>query len=242
MRIKSKFINRAGGLLIASTTRLWMRTLDHQIAFYDPTADPIHPDFRGPVIFLFWHEYIPVPFYLRGHSNIAMLLSQHQDAEWLSHAARLMGFETIRGSTNRGGVAALRQLLRTSHSMNLAITPDGPRGPRRRLAPGPIYLSARLGIPLIVFGVGCDRPWRMATWDRFALPRPYSRARIIVSPKVQIPSGLDREGVEGYRQHVEALLNDLTEQAETWAESGTRLQQQTPIRREGIPIVQRRAA
>jgi lysophospholipid acyltransferase (LPLAT)-like uncharacterized protein len=153
-----------------------------------------------------------------------------------------MGFETVRGSTNRGGVAALRQLLRKSHSMNLAITPDGPRGPRRRLAPGPIYLSSRLDIPLIVFGVGYDRPWRVATWDRFALPRPYSRARIVVSPRLQIPSGLDREGVEQYRQHVEALLNNLTAQAETWAQSGTRLQQQMPIRREGIPIAKRRAA
>lgn len=242
MRIKSKLVNKAGGLLIASTTRVWMATLDHQIAFYDPTADPIHPDYSGSAIFLFWHEYIAAPFYLRGHSNIAMLLSQHQDAEWLSHAARLMGFETVRGSTNRGGVAALRQLLRKSRSMNLAITPDGPRGPRRRLAPGPIYLSSRLGIPLIVFGVGYDRPWRVATWDRFALPKPYSRARIVVSPRLQIPSGLDRDAAEQYRQHVESLLNNLTEQAETWARSGTRLQQQTPIRREGIPITPRRAA
>ena len=242
MRIRSKLVNKAGGLLIATATRTWMGTLDHQIAYYDPTADPVDPGFRGPVIFLFWHEYIAAPFYLRGHCDIAMLLSQHQDAEWLSHAARLMGFDTVRGSTNRGGVAALRQLLRKSRSMNLAITPDGPRGPRRRLAPGPIYLSSRLGIPLVVFGVGYDQPWRVPTWDRFALPKPYSRARIVVSPRLQIPSGLDREAVEEYRQHVEDLLNNLTEQAETWAESGTRLEQQTPIRPAGIPIANRSAA
>lgn len=242
MKIQSKLINKAGGLLIASSTRLWMSTLDVQGAFYDPSVDPVHPDFHGPVIFLFWHEYIPLPFFLRGRSNIAMLLSRHQDAEWLSHAARLMGFGTIRGSTNRGGVAALRTLFRQSRSMNLAITPDGPRGPRRKLAAGPIYLSSRLGIPLVVFGLGYDRPWRFSTWDRFAMPKPYSRARIIVGPRLQIPPGIDRDGVEDHRLHVEGVLNGLTEQAEEWAESGVRCSQQIPIRREGIPLDQRRAA
>jgi len=242
MRIQSKLTNKAGGLLIASTTRLWMSTLDYQAAFYDHTVDPARSDYHGPLIFLFWHEYIPLPFFLRGYSNIAMLLSRHQDAEWLSHAARLMGFQTIRGSTNRGGVAALRTLLRRSQSMNLAITPDGPRGPRRKLAAGPIYLSSRLGIPLVPFGIGYDRPWRFPTWDRFAMPKPYSRARVIVAPRVQIPAGLDREGVEHYRQHVDTLLNELTGQAEQWAESGVRCVQQIPLRREGTPLTQRRAA
>lgn len=242
MRIKSTLVNKTGGLLIATTTRVWMGTLDYQAALYDPEVDPVHPNFRGPAIFLFWHEYIPLLFYLRGHCNIAMLLSQHQDAEWLSQAARHMGFETVRGSTNRGGVAALRQLLRKSRSMNLAITPDGPRGPRRRLAAGPVYLASRLDIPLILVGQGYDRPWRLRTWDKFAMPKPYSRARVIASPPLHIPAGLNRQGVEDYRQQVETLLNDLTTQAETWAESGARCPYQISLRREGIPVGQRRAA
>lgn len=243
MRIRSKLLNRVGGLAIAEFTRHWMKTLDYQIAFYDPAVDPIHPDFTGPMIFLFWHEYIPFPFYLRGHCDIAMLISQHQDAEWLSQAARFMGFQTVRGSTNRGGVGALRELFRKSRRMNLAITPDGPRGPRRKLAPGPIYLSSRLGIPLVVIGLGYDRPWRNPwSWDQFALPRPYSRARSIVSPPLQIPLGLDRTRLESCRASVETLLNRLTAYAEYWARSGARLDGQHRVQREGIPWWQRRAA
>ncbi|MHB0955945.1 MAG: lysophospholipid acyltransferase family protein [Pirellulaceae bacterium] len=225
---------KLGGLAITAVTRGWMGTLDYQAVFYDPDVDPASRDFQGPAIFLFWHEYIPFLFYLRGNCHIAMLLSQHQDAEWLSQAARHMGFGTVRGSTSRGGVSALRELMRTSATMNLTITPDGPRGPRRRLAAGCIYASSRLGIPLVPIGLGYDRPWRSRrAWDQFAVPRPYSRARAVAGPKVQIPRDVGRDGVEYYRQRVERLLNALTSRAEQWAESGTRISGQRPACRQG---------
>ncbi len=234
MRITSDFIMKLGGLAITGMTRRWMSTLEYQAAFYDVDVDPASPGFQGPAIFLFWHEYIPFLFYLRGHCQIAMLLSRHQDAEWLSQAARHMGFDTIRGSTSRGGVAALRELMRTSETMNLTITPDGPRGPRRRLAAGCIYASSRLGIPLVPIGLGYDTPWRSRrAWDQFAVPRPYSRARAVAGPKIQIPAGVDREGVEYYRQRVERTLNRLTTLAEQWAESGQRFCGQRHVVRQG---------
>ena len=133
-----------------------------------------------------------------------------------------MGFEFVRGSTNRGGVAALRQLLDKSRHMHLAITPDGPRGPRRQLAAGPIYLASKLGMPLVAFGVGFDRPWRAASWDRFAVPWPGSRARCIVSPELHVPPDLDRDGQEHFRLKIEQLLNRLCLEAEQWAEAGSR--------------------
>jgi lysophospholipid acyltransferase (LPLAT)-like uncharacterized protein len=213
---------KLGGLAIYALVRRWISTLDCQALIPDPSVDPAHETFEGPVIYIFWHEYIPCPFYLRPHSNIAMLISRHRDAEWLSQAARYMGFQTVRGSTKRGGEAALRELFRRSRTMNLAITPDGPRGPRRRLASGCIYAASRLGLPLVPFGIGYDKPWRLPTWDRFAVPRPYSRARIMVGPRVWLPSDLDRDGIEQERERVENLLNLLTSEAETWAESGER--------------------
>ena len=111
---------------------------------------------------------------------------------------------------------------RGNYTQNLAITPDGPRGPRRQLATGPIYLSSKLKTPLVAVGIGYDRPWRLHTWDRFAVPRPFSRARTISSPRIQIPPDLNRAGIEAYRRRVENLLNRLTTEAECWAESGTR--------------------
>ncbi len=245
MKIRSRLLTKLGGLGVAAVTRVWMSTLDYRAALYDPTLDPIHPDFRSPAIFLFWHEYILIPFYLRGHSNITMLLSRHHDAEWLSAAARHMGFQTVRGSTNRGGVQAIRELFRKSRSTNLAITPDGPRGPRRRLAPGAVYLASRLGLPLVAIGLGYDRPWRVRrAWDQFAIPRPYSRACAVMSPALHVPAGLDRHALEIHRQRIEATLQFVTGQAEDWAASGGRLENQFSPRREGISleIRSRRAA
>jgi len=199
-----------------------MATLEYRAQLYDPAVDPSDPRCDGQKIYLFWHEYILFPLSIRGHCNLAMLLSRHSDAEILSYVARHLGFDCVRGSSNRGGVAALRELLRKSRSMHLTITPDGPRGPRRVMSAGPIFLASRLGRPLVLMGMGYHRPWRLGSWDCFAVPRPFSRGRAVVSPELYLPPNLDREGIEHYRVQVEKMLNRLTEEAEAWAEAGTR--------------------
>jgi hypothetical protein len=88
------------------------------------------------------------------------------------------------------------------------------------MSPGPIFLASRLGLPLVCVGYGYDRPWRLRSWDRFAIPRPLSRARAVFGPPLWLPPRLNRQGIEGYRHWCEQLLNWLTEEAETWAESG----------------------
>jgi lysophospholipid acyltransferase (LPLAT)-like uncharacterized protein len=222
MKLDSPLLNKLGGLLGAAAVRWWMGTLDYKVAFYDPAVDPAQPGCEGQKVYVLWHEYILFPIYLRGHCNLAMLLSRHRDAEILSHAAHHLGFDFVRGSTNRGGVGAIRELLRKSRKMHLAITPDGPRGPRRRMAPGAVFLASRLGLPLVPFGCGYDRPWRLGSWDRFAIPRSHCRARAVVSPEIHVPPDLDRKGLEHFRRRIERLLNRLTDEAEAWAASGTR--------------------
>ncbi|QDU55221.1 lysophospholipid acyltransferase family protein [Aeoliella mucimassa] len=211
------------GLLGFLTTRAihaWMGTLDYRVLYYDRSLDPIRAS--QPGIYIFWHENILFPLHLRGHSNLSMLLSRHRDADILAVVARLSGFGTVRGSTGRGGQDALKQLMRLSGGQHLTITPDGPRGPRRKMADGPIYLASRTGLPLIAMGFGYDRPWRFNSWDRFAVPKPFSRARAIVGPPILIPAGIDREQTKQYREAVESFMTELTEEATLWAESGVR--------------------
>jgi lysophospholipid acyltransferase (LPLAT)-like uncharacterized protein len=237
MKIKSPTLFKLAGLLGTAGVRHWMGTLDYRVMYYDPAVDPIFEECQGQKIYIFWHEYILFPFYLRGHCNLAMLLSRHQDAEILSHGAKYMGFDFVRGSTNRGGVAAIRELIGKGQAMHLTITPDGPRGPRRVLAPGPIYLASRLGIPLVAMGFGYDRPYRFRkAWDQFAIPRPCSRARVVSSGELMVPSDLDRDGIEHYRLQVESVLNRLTTEAETWAESGDTLPDERPLFRAPAPL------
>jgi lysophospholipid acyltransferase (LPLAT)-like uncharacterized protein len=231
MKLTHPILFKLAALLGTTAVRAWMDTLDYRVTFYDPDVDPASPQCHGQKIYVFWHEYILLPLAMRGNCNLTMLLSQHQDAEILSYAAGHMGFELVRGSSTRGGAAALRQLLEKSRHMHLAITPDGPRGPRRQLAAGPIFLASKLGIPLVAFGMGFDRPWRLKSWDRFAIPRPFSRARCVLSPELHVPADLDREGIEHFRLKVEQLLNRLCDEAENWAVADSRKPGQlTPTR------------
>jgi lysophospholipid acyltransferase (LPLAT)-like uncharacterized protein len=237
MKFNRPWINKLGGLLGAAAVRAWMSTLDYKAAYYDEAIDPVNPECRGQKIYIFWHEYLLFPLFLRGHCNLAMLLSRHRDAEILSYAAGHLGFEFVRGSTKRGGVSALRELLTRSRGMHLTITPDGPRGPRRRMAPGAVYLASKLGLPLVVMGFGYDQPWRVkSAWDQFAIPRPYSRARAIPSGEIFLPPELDRGGLEYFRWKLENLLNRLTVEAENWAASGRRKSCQCRLDRRGAPL------
>jgi hypothetical protein len=165
MSVRKSFLIGLGGLLGTAAVRAWMGTLDYKVAYYDPAVDPALPECQGQKIYLFWHEYILFPFSQRGHCNLAMLLSRHRDAEVLSRAARHMGFEIVRGSTRRGGVAAIRELLRKSRHMHLAITPDGPPAPAACPAPRSTFRPTWTGRAWSTFGrdsSGCSiaSPWR----------------------------------------------------------------------------------
>ena len=232
-QIKKIRINRRvgdfAGFTLATFIRNWMRSLRYECAYYNPTVDPAHERFSGPYIYVFWHEYIPFMFYLRGHCEISMLVSQHRDAELLSRAAGVMGFEIVRGSSRRGAVSALRGMMRKGRVMNLTMTPDGPRGPRRRAAGGCVYLASRLNVPLVPVGLGYENPWRnRRAWDHFATPKPFSRACAVIGPPFCIPEQTGRRELEGWRQTIESALNRLTEAAERSAASGVPIEGAMP--------------
>jgi hypothetical protein len=198
-----------------------MGTLDYRASLVDPGLDPASPECRGRKLYVLWHEYLLFAICLHTVSDVAVLLSRHRDADILSHLASQLRLHAVRGSTRRGGTAAVRELLREGGNGHLVITPDGPRGPRRRMAPGPVYMASKLGLPVVAVGFSADRPWRIArAWDRFAIPRPFSRARAVVGPEVFVPDGLDRDGLEHFRGRIETLMNRLCDEADAWAASG----------------------
>jgi lysophospholipid acyltransferase (LPLAT)-like uncharacterized protein len=217
--LQSSPAQRMGGLMLSLTLRFWMRTLDYRAYYYDRSVDPVFPEFSDPVIFILWHEYTLIPFYLRRRYGLGVLASRHRDAEWLSQMAILNGFQVFRGSSGRGGVGAIKAIFDQPTVSGLVLTPDGPRGPRRVMAAGAIFIASKLDIPLVPVGMGYQHPWRLQrSWDKFPLPKPGSRARVVVGPRFHIPQKLTREEFEHYRWSVEQSLNCLTEAAEMWAE------------------------
>src|SRR5713101_1532702 len=199
MKITHPLLTKSLGLFGATVIRALAATLDYRIVYADPLADPIHPRNPGRGIYILWHEYMLLPVGVRG-KGLTVLVSQHRDGELITQVLRHLKFKSIRGSTTRGGVAALRRMLRSdeckvmsderNRDSSLILTPDGPRGPRRHLADGAIYLASRLQMPIVCMGFGFDRPWRQKSWDRFAVPRPFFRARAVISSFIDIPTDL----------------------------------------------------
>jgi lysophospholipid acyltransferase (LPLAT)-like uncharacterized protein len=219
MADKVSLLTRALGFLSAQGIRAWMGTHEYRSFFYDPANDP-RLGTAEPRIYLFWHEYILVPLYLRGHCDIVMLVSRHKDAAILGWVAHHLGYGCVRGSTTRGAVTALLEMKRHGRKSHIALTPDGPQGPRRQMASGAVFLASKSGMPIVPMGFGMSYPKRAKSWDQFAIPYPFSRVRAVIGPTIYVPENLSRDGMEDERVRIEKTMTDLTLEAELWAEQG----------------------
>ena len=158
-----------------------------------------------------------------------MLVSQHRDGEWLNQVAKALGYGTARGSSTRGGSSAIRQLQALGKTQSIAISPDGPQGPRRQAAQGPVYLASKLQMPIVSVGVGVQDPWRLNTWDQFVVPKPFHRVRIVFGPKMRLPNRVTREQLPHYQQALQKSLDELCQIAQDWADGNHNLRGYRPI-------------
>ncbi len=193
--------------LLASTIRIY----DYPIGFNKKAKDT-------PAIYTFWHCMLLIPAYVGMNSKIQVLISQHTDGEYIAQVLNRLGFGVIRGSTTRGGARALKALVdKAREGYPIAITPDGPRGPRFIVQSGTIYLGKKTQVPIIPVAVGFSSYWELPSWDRFRIPKPFSRALMFYSNPIQIPSNLNEEEMERYRLLLEQTMKEMTEKADTLA-------------------------
>ena len=133
-----------------------------------------------PAVFAFWHGVLlPLEYICRGR-NIQVLSSWHRDGEISARLMTAMGYGVVRGSPTRGSARGLlRMLARAVEGLDLAVTPDGPRGPTERVKRGVFYLAEKSGGTLIPVGVGAARAKRISSWDSFMVPLPFSRVAVV---------------------------------------------------------------
>lgn len=228
MRLRRFISPSALGLPASLVLRYLRSTIDWRAVYCDPRVDTVHPEFDGRFVYAAWHEQLLMPIALRGSRDMLALASEHGDGEIIARAMRHLKWNTVRGSSSRGATSALLRMLRDDRRC-LNLTPDGPRGPRRTFSSGAIFLASKLGLPLVCVGYGYAKPWRMRSWDRFAVPNPYSRGRAVFGPPLRVPTKLDSDVLEAYRGWFERLLNWLSEEAERWADDGRRRNGEFPM-------------
>jgi lysophospholipid acyltransferase (LPLAT)-like uncharacterized protein len=168
---------------------------------------------KVPVIFTLWHgEMLPLLWHHR-NQGVAVLVSEHKDGEIIARVLEWMGYALIRGSTSRGAGRALLGLVSALKSGNdVAITPDGPRGPRHKFAPGAAVAAHRADAPIIPTVAHVDRFWRMSSWDGFIIPKPFARVTVAYGVPTRVKAASPREAV-AEAPVLEALMEDATEKA-----------------------------
>lgn len=172
-------------------------------------------DAGRPVIFTLWHgRLLPLSWFHRTW-NVVTLISASSDGEYIARVVRRWGYDVVRGSSSRGGGPALRDLVRRLRAgRSAAVTPDGPRGPRERVKPGVLRAAQLSGVALLPVSAGADRAWWVEGWDRFMVPQPFARVRILYGEPVFVPRDADAARLDAITRHVESTVCDLTTQAE----------------------------
>ena len=194
--------------------RLWSRTLRLQLE--DP-YDGVALVRDRPVIFAIWHNrllMLPPPFdrWFPTRQSIG-LISASRDGDLVSLLIERSGYGTIRGSTSRKGVIALRQLVEAlAAGSNVLFTPDGPRGPVYEVSPGVIFVAQKSGAPILPLHVEYSSCWRLKSWDRFCVPRPFSKMRFIVGDAFWVEQTLNPEQFDAERLRLQKAMLSLVEQ------------------------------
>tara|TARA_B100000686_G_scaffold309722_1_gene351902 strand:- start:154 stop:909 length:756 start_codon:yes stop_codon:yes gene_type:complete len=169
-----------------------------------------------PFIIAFWHgRLMMMPFIWRRGVPINMLISQHADGDLVNLTMQNFGVGNVRGSTNRGGGAALRALVRLiERGESVGFTPDGPRGPRMRAAEGVVAVARLSGVPVLPASVATTRCRILDSWDRFQLALPFGRGVFLWGNPIHVPPEARGSALEAARLAVETALNDLTLEAD----------------------------
>jgi hypothetical protein len=220
MKIRNPHLIRAAGWLGTQLARVLVRSLRFEYRALGPPVMPPQPEPEPRCIYLLWHETLLLPLTKYACPSVSTLVSKHADGQLLGTLVKTLGLSVVYGSTNRGGMQAVREIIRdVTGCRHLAITPDGPRGPRRVVQPGAVYLAAKTGMKLAPLGVAYYRPWRARSWDRFAVPIPCTRAKVVSDRMFDIPSKVRMEDLEYHAALVQTELDRLTAIAEHWAET-----------------------
>jgi len=209
-----KIEGRLARWLIAFGFRLlqiWARTLRYEIDDRAGIVDrPVIENYIGAL----WHNRLLIfPLVLRRffpQRHGAALISASRDGDLLADGVQRFGYDVIRGSSSRLGASAILQLTQVLASgRDVVITPDGPRGPAYELGPGIIFLAQKSGAAVLPMNLEYSHCWRLGSWDRFIVPRPFAKVRVLINRPHRVRPTLTPEEFESERRAVEDAMMEL---------------------------------
>ena len=205
-RARRDVIARSGGALVTAL----LRTTRHElIAGHEVQETIVHH--RLPVIYLLWHgRLLPCSWVYRDF-GFATLISRNRDGDYITGVIEDWGYTVLRGSTSRGAATAQLAILRTLHEGTaVALTPDGPRGPRQKMKLGPLRAAQKAGVPVVPLSASASSAWFFGRWDRFLVPKPFARIPVALGSPIELPKDIGPEEMEARAEVIERELNRLT--------------------------------
>jgi lysophospholipid acyltransferase (LPLAT)-like uncharacterized protein len=202
------------GILIATYVWIVCKTSRWQVLNGEYASRMLSEE--KPFILAFWHgRLLMIPPFVRRKHSINVLISQHRDGEIIARSLGHWDLKTIRGSTGKSALQAMKQMLRSLKQGEVAvITPDGPGGPRMRVQKGIVRLAAMSGLPVIPITFSTNRGRFLQSWDRFLVAFPFSRGVIAWGNPIHIEKKADDARQEEMRLEIENSMNALTQQAD----------------------------
>jgi lysophospholipid acyltransferase (LPLAT)-like uncharacterized protein len=208
-------------LLAPPLAAVAVRALGATLRVREVGVDALQPRWAEgqPLIYAVWHgRILMIPWLTarlrrtRGARAVRVLASRSRDGELVARWAARFGLTVVRGSSSRGGAGALRALAASVRAgEDVAVVPDGPRGPRERLQPGLVVLASVTGAPVVPLAFAARPARRLASWDRFLVPLPFARAVAVFGKAATVARDADRETA---RADLERALREVTETAD----------------------------
>ncbi len=161
------------------------------------------------VIYSFWHRNIIPLIFTRKYEKAVVLISSSKDGELIAGPCRILGFKTARGSSTRNGIKAMKEMIKLSKKHSIAITPDGPKGPREKIKDGLLYLAYLTKLPIIPIAVDIDKEFVFNSWDGFRLPVLFSRVNISYGKAINVNS---KEEIESKLNEVQKAMEELAQE------------------------------
>ena len=171
-------------------------------------------------IYTFWHNRIFLGTYFFRRRGIVVITSQSFDGEYIARFIQRFGYGAVRGSSTRGGVAALVEMIRLMRAgLPMGFSIDGPKGPKYVAKIGACLLAKKTGNPMMPFVVEPEKFWQVKSWDNLQIPKPFSRARLLIAEPIYVPKDADDEAMESKRQELQQSLDELVARGEQWRKS-----------------------
>lgn len=218
--LKKRLIIRLADLAFYALISLIGKTLRYEVAdrqYYDSIAE------NGKIpIYSFWHNRIFAGTYYFRNRKIVVITSQSFDGEYIARFIMRLGYGAIRGSSTRGGIGALVEMIRLMRQgLPMAFTVDGPKGPKYIAKSGAVLLAKKTGNPLIPFSVEVSKFWTVKSWDNLQIPKPFSRALVVFRKPIYVSNDADETEIENKRNELQSQLDEAVVFGEQWRQSIT---------------------